>query len=237
MNDLITQMRNAYAKSDLKVSLFEHSYGVLRIVDHMIRSTPNYPIEQASVLRLGAFLHDIGKLHPEFQHMLKNPVEQGKWVKHEGQTYRFAQEVEAEGSALTRWVAQELDCEMILPVDLDDVLAFAVTHHGVFYSSMENGLWRARREWTRMEPQEQRRITLADLLIRYYPLGGAVIFADLLHSLQIATGCDHSGQILNTRNRQEWFEYLRAWRDRIEEGKEADRKTRLPHDLLELLLT
>jgi hypothetical protein len=236
MSDIMTRMKNAHAKSDSDVTLFEHSYGVLRIVDHMIRVTPNYPLQQAAVLRLGAFLHDIGKLHPEFQRMLQNPNGQDKWVKHEGQTYLFEKDVETDLEALARWMSHDLACEMTLPEDLSDVLAFAVTHHGVFYSSLEKGVWRARREWTRMEPQEERRITLADLLIRYYPLGGAVIFADLLHSHQIATKIDHTTQILYTRHPQEWRAYLQEQQDALSEAKEADRITRLPHDLLELLL-
>ncbi|HEU4964479.1 MAG TPA: HD domain-containing protein [Bacilli bacterium] len=250
MSQLLTRMKNSLAKSisqdslsttssKPRITLFCHSYGVLQIVNHMVRVLPEYPVEQATVLRMGAFLHDIGKLHPGFQQMLKFPTATHKWVKHEGQTYRFQPEVEAECDRIAEWIGEEFQCEMRLPDDRSDILACAVTHHGVFYSSLEKGVWQARREWTRMAPDEERRITLADLLIRYYPLGGAVIFADLLHSHQLATGVDHVTPILQSRCQEDWLAYLRERKESLLkdlEGNAADRKTRLPFDLLELLL-
>ena len=59
-------------------------------------------------------------------------------------------------------------------IHFEDVLAFAVTHHGLFYLSFETR-WRntprIRREWTVFNYGEKRRITLADLLFDYHPLG------------------------------------------------------------------
>ena len=75
------------------------------------------------------------------------------------------------------------------------MLAFAVTHHGLFYLSYEQRgsqvVKRIRREWNVFNYGEQQRITLADLLFDYHPLGGLVMIADLL-----GTYC-HEQQISN----------------------------------------
>lgn len=237
MSRLIQQMREARAKSTSSVTLLEHSVGVLQIVDHMIRMTPHYPNEHASVLRMGAFLHDVGKLVPEFQQLLHRPLaDDQRPVKHEAMTFSYYEQVTEEIEAVAKWVADYTGCKITLPTDVSDLYAFAVTHHGLYYCSFEAGEWKARREWTRMQANEERRVTLADLLIRYYPLGGAVIFADMLHSEQISTGRDHISWIKKTRCSQEWIDELRLRKLEILQVKEADRVSRLPSELLELLL-
>ena len=70
---------------------------------------------------------------------------------------------------------------------MDHIWAFAVTHHGLFYLSYERdgaGTLRPliRRQWTSFYPNEERRITLVDLLFEYHPLGGLVMIADLVAS-------------------------------------------------------
>jgi hypothetical protein len=235
---LIERMKGAAAKSSPKVSLFKHCYGVLQIVDHMVHHTPHYPVEKASVLRLGAFLHDIGKLHPDFQDMLHPSHDtQVKRIKHEAQTYDFYRDVINDIHYVARWIAYEMDCRMEVPNDLADMFAFAVTHHGLFYSSYEDGAWWARREWIQMRPQEERRITLADLLIRYYPLGGAVIFADMLHSEQLATGRDNTAEIKKMKHPQDWKEYIVLRQKELLLVKEEDHGVRMPLDLLALLIS
>jgi CRISPR-associated endonuclease Cas3-HD len=235
--NLVDRMNKAVAKSLPRVSLFEHSFGVLQIVDHMIRQTEGYSDDQASVLRLGAFLHDIGKLNEDFQAMLyASDKSQVKRVKHEAQTYQFYEDVMNERNDVVEWLAEALNCRVINPKDWGDVFAFAVTHHGLFYSSLEEGKWHARREWTRMSPNEERRITLADLLIRYYPLGGAVIFADMLHSEQLSSGRDNVSDIKGMKHPSDWLLYIRRRKEELFHVKEIDHETRIPLDLLELLI-
>ncbi|MFC4769542.1 HD domain-containing protein [Effusibacillus consociatus] len=234
---IIERMKKADAKSTPKISLFDHCFGVLQIVDHMILHTKGYPVDKASMVRLGAFFHDIGKLNPDFQVLLRAaPGIQMKRVKHEAQTFDFYREVLAEADQVAEWIADELACSMVTSNDLSDLFAFAVTHHGLFYSALEDGTWYARREWTQMHSREERRITLTDLLIRYYPLGGAVIFADMLHSEQLATGRDNLTDIRKTQHPDDWKHYLVARKAQLLQVKEEDHNIRIPLDLLELLI-
>ncbi|MGB9873174.1 MAG: hypothetical protein ACPLYD_16145, partial [Anaerolineae bacterium] len=103
---------------------------------------------------------------------------------------------------------------------MDHVWAFAVTHHGLFHVSYERdrpnppapfparegggklpspsrggvgGEVRPliRRQWTSFYPNEERRITLVDLLFEYHPLGGLVIIGDLVASYCHEQGKDY----------------------------------------------
>lgn len=234
---IIERMKLADAKSSPKSSLFAHCLGVLQIVDHMIQHTHGYSIEKASVLRLGAFFHDVGKLNPDFQALLHaSPDAPVKRIKHEAQTFQFYQDVVNDVDKVAEWIAGEFGCDLIVPQDFGDLFAFAVTHHGLFYSVYENGDWHVRREWTEMHPQEERRITLADLLLRYYPLGGAVIFADMLHSEQLATGRDNLSEIQKAVQPADWRNYVASRKADLLRVQEEDHKMRIPLDLLELLI-
>jgi hypothetical protein len=49
-----------------------------------------------------------------------------------------------------------------------------------------------RRQWTSFYPNEERRITLVDLLFAYHPLGGLVMIADLVASYCHEQGKDYA---------------------------------------------
>lgn len=235
---IVERMKTANAKSSPQITLFQHCHGVLKLVDYMIHQTPNYPVDKASSLRLGAFFHDVGKLHVDFQKMLcPSSDTQLKRIKHEAQTFDFYRDIVDDVNQVAEWIADEMNCEMRVPNDLADMFAFAVTHHGLFYSSYENGTWYARREWTQMSPHEERRVTLADLLIRYYPLGGAVIFADMLHSEQLATGRDNIAEIGNLKRPEDWRQYIELRQRELMMVKEEDHELRMPLDLLKILIS
>lgn len=178
-------------------SLYAH---VLASVDaglRIARLVEWFPRAQLDMLVFGLWLHDIGKLDPGFQEMLRaaaaNEPRPSKRIKHEASTFDY-DHVELAHAAI-----QETRLELLgsLGYDLDPlhldatamewVWAMAVTHHGLFYVSYERGrdgdLRRLiRRTWTSFYPGEESRITLADLLFEFHPLGGLVIIGDLLAS-------------------------------------------------------
>jgi len=149
-----------------------------------------YPKQKRDQLLFSTFIHDVGKLDPNFQAMLRAARDDKpfppKRVKHEASTLDFEQLVFDTQDEVKTHLNQLLGYKFTEPINLDDALAFAVTHHGLFYLSFEQRedkvLRRVRREWTVFNYGEQRRITFADLLFDYHPLGGLVMIADLLGS-------------------------------------------------------
>lgn len=106
---------------------------------------------------------------------------------------------------------------------MDHIWVFAVTHHGLFYLSYERdgaGSLRPliRRQWTSFYPNEERRITLVDLLFEYHPLGGLVILSDLIASYCHEQGKDYQALFGQASSLGEVFERLIAHADEIEEG-------------------
>lgn len=168
----------ALAKDD-GISLWEHSVGTLEICNHLINCIPDYDSDKAWQLRLAAFLHDIGKLDLGFQEFINK--ESSNPIKHEKQSLNYKD-----------WVAKNLDsiaeiiryyCE-ITPTEpnFEDIWGFIVSHHGIYYLEIKDDKWKVARDWTKVNTADSITVSLADLLWRYYPLGGAVIFADLIHS-------------------------------------------------------
>jgi len=157
-------------------------------------------------LIFATFVHDVGKLDPNFQAMVEAAVighpPPGKRVKHEASTFdhdhpRLVEESkEAIRMELRATCGYDLDPANLEGV-MDHIWAFAVTHHGLFYVSYERD--RAgtlhpliRRQWTSFYPNEERRITLVDLLFEYHPLGGLVMIADLVASYCHEQGKDYA---------------------------------------------
>jgi hypothetical protein len=75
-----------------------------------------------------------------------------------------------------------------------------------------------RRQWTSFYPNEERRITLVDLLFEYHPLGGLVILSDLIASYCHEQGKDYQALFGQASSLGEVFERLIAHADEIEEG-------------------
>jgi hypothetical protein len=122
-----------------------------------------------------------------------------KRVKHEASTLDFEALLRDSVSEVCTHLHETLDYCFTTSIEIEDVLAFAVTHHGLFYLSFEKReeiVPRVRRQWTVFNYGEQSRITLADLLFDYHPLGGLVILSDLLGSFGYEQGITNTEDLL-----------------------------------------
>lgn len=192
---LVDAFKNSLGKSSRGgQSLYDHIMDCMRIACAVLSDARFAPIEYPKAKRdqllFSAFVHDLGKLDERFQAMLfaardGSPLP-AKRVKHEASTLDFEMLLRDNAEEICAHIEEVFGYHFTGPVDIQDALAFAVTHHGLFYLSFEerdgNVLPRVRREWTVFNYGERRRITLADLLFDYHPLGGLVILADLLGS-------------------------------------------------------
>lgn len=175
-------------------TLYDHAMDCVRVAHKLLTderfTPPSYPKRKRNQLLFAVFVHDVGKLDFRFQATLRAardglslPPER---VKHEASTVDFESLVSDTEDDVREHLQDVLDYEFNTAIDLDDTLAFALTHHGLFYMSFEERggqvRRRVRREWTVFNYSERFRITLADLLIDYHPLGGLPIIADLLGS-------------------------------------------------------
>lgn len=205
MGNLVSMFEESLGKSTGALPLYRHTMDVVKGAVSIVRfgeKNLGYDRERADLVVLAAFMHDIGKLNDNFQRMLRC-VSEGRLeeiksipkIKHEAETFnmldKFPGVIENSAKAIAGAVEEETGWR--IPTEFfgdmpEDVWTFAVTHHGLFYVSLEE--WEGyegpqrliRREWTTFYPREVRRRTLLDLLLRYHPLGGAVIVADLLAS-------------------------------------------------------
>jgi hypothetical protein len=194
---LIAAFKNNLGKSSQSGrTLYEHLIDCTRIAHTILTDArfapPDYPKSKRDQLLFSVFAHDLGKLDERFQAMLAaardgRPLP-SKRVKHEASTLDFEALLRENMAEVCAHLEQTLGYRFTEPIEIEmeDALAFAVTHHGLFYLSFEERegglLPRVRREWTVFNYGEKRRITLADLLFDYHPLGGLVILADLLAS-------------------------------------------------------
>lgn len=181
-------------------SLYDHLMDCTRVVHKILtdaRFVPaDCPKRERDQLLFATFTHDLGKLDPRFQTMLEaardgQPLP-AKRVKHEASTLDFESLLRESEDEVKTHLHAALGYEFTEPICMEDALAFAVTHHGLFYLSFEQRgeqtLPRVRREWTVFNYGEQRRVTLTDLLFDYHPLGGLVMMADLLGSFAYEQG-------------------------------------------------
>jgi hypothetical protein len=213
VGNLVELFRENLGKSTGALSLYRHTMDVVKGAVSIARFGERelgYDRKHADRIVLAAFLHDIGKLNPNFQRMLLC-VSEGKLeeikriprIKHEAETFNILEEapgiVEGSAAAIQEAIEEETGWELsdgLADGVHEDVWTFAVTHHGLFYVSLEE--WEGyegpqrliRREWTTFYPREVGRRTLLDLLLRYHPLGGAVIVADLMASYAYENGKD-----------------------------------------------
>jgi hypothetical protein len=183
-------------------SLYDHLMDCTRVAHKILTDTrfvpADYPKRLRDQLLFATFTHDLGKLDPRFQAMLEaardgRPLP-AKRVKHEASTLEpeFVTLLRESEEEVKAHLHTELGYEFSEPLNLEETLAFAVTHHGLFYLSFEQReaqvLPRVRREWTVFNYGEQRRVTLTDLLFDYHPLGGLVMLSDLLGSFAYEQG-------------------------------------------------
>lgn len=192
---LVDAFKNNLGKSSRGgQTLYDHIVDCTRIAHAILndaRFVPaDYPKAKRDQLLFSVFVHDLGKLDERFQAMLAAARDglplPAKRVKHEASTLDFEHLLRDNVLEVYTHIEGVFGHRFSSTVDIEDALAFAVTHHGLFYLSFEeregNVVPRVRREWTVFNYGERRRITLADLLFDYHPLGGLVILADLLGS-------------------------------------------------------
>ncbi len=230
---LVERFKAALGKSTGRQSLYDHTMACVDValrVAHLVDEAPGPRLDR---LIFAIFVHDVGKLDPDFQAMLEAAADgrplPGRRVKHEASTFDYdhprlvEKSKEAIRDELRGACGYELDLCNVNEKALDHIWAFAVTHHGFFYVSYErdrNGiLWPLiRRQWTSFYPHEERRITLVDLLFEYHPLGGLVIIADLIASCCHERGKDYGALFGGAPDLGDVFERLIAYADDIEEG-------------------
>lgn len=213
MGNLVELFRENLGKSTEALSLYRHTMDVVKGAASIVsfgEKELGYDRERADLIVLAAFLHDIGKLNGHFQRMLRC-VYEGRLeeikaiprIKHEAETFNILDQmpgiIESSAKPIREVVEEETGRAVsggLFDNEHKDIWTFAVTHHGLFYVSLEE--WDGyegvqpliRREWTTFYPREVGRRTLLDLLVRYHPLGGAVIVADLLASYAHENGKD-----------------------------------------------
>ena len=186
------------------------------------------------VMLAGLAVHDVGKLDPDFQAMLRASRDgldlPTKRVKHEASTFDYDHCALVEDSlpalrdevrALTGYTIS-LDN---LTGRMDDVWACAVTHHGLFYLSFEdwgNGAQPLiRRNWVSFYPNEVRRITLIDLLVEYHPIGGLVMLGDLMASYAFEQERDLAWAFEGVATLPQAFDKLLSQADGLEQSVAA----------------
>jgi hypothetical protein len=241
MSTLVARYQNALGKSTGRQSLYDHSLACVDVALWVARLAGEEPGPRLDRLIFATFVHDVGKLDPNFQAMLEAAASgqplPGKRVKHEASTFDYDHPRLVEESKEA--IRQELRGACGYDLDLanlegamDHIWAFAVTHHGLFYLSYERdnlpspirggaGGWvrpLIRRQWTGFYPNEERRITLVDLLFAYHPLGGLVMIADLVASYCHEQGKDYAALFGHAQDLRDIFERLIADADEIEEG-------------------
>jgi len=216
---LIKLFQESLGKSAGKLSLYEHLLGSAKVAHFILQnySPPDYPSIKKSQLLFSTFVHDLGKLDPNFQIMLQEAVSgkplSGKKIKHEASTLNYAELLSSSYKEIILHLNQLLGCQIEEEIDLELALAFAVTHHGLFYMSFEKTLkygekWLIRREWTVTAPSEIKRITLVDLLFLFHPLGGLVMVSDLIHSFCHGRNLDFQAFLKNVTTYRELVEKL-----------------------------
>lgn len=182
--------KSAHGGQTLYCHLIDCARVAHRIVTDHRFALGDYPKQKSDQLLFSTFIHDIGKLDPGFQDMLaaardKQPLPP-KRVKHEASTLDFEQLLRESEDEIKTHLGDALGYRFTESIDIDDALAFALGHHGLFHLSFEarneGVLRRVRRDTTVFGYGEQRRITLTDLLFEYHPLGGLVMISDLLAS-------------------------------------------------------
>lgn len=229
---LVDRYKAALGKSTGRQSLYDHSLACVDAALRVARLAGEKPGPRLDRLVFATFVHDVGKLDPAFQAMLEAAASgrplPSKRVKHEASTFDYdhARLVEESKEAIREELRGALGYDLDLKhveEAMDHVWAFAVTHHGLFYVSYERdrtGTLRPliRRQWASFYPNEERRITLVDLLFEYHPLGGLVMIGDLIASYCHEQGKEYHELFRQVSSLREVFERLIAHAGEIEEG-------------------
>lgn len=230
---LVDRFKQALGKSTGRQSLYDHTMSCVDVALRVARLVGEEPGPCLDRLIFATFVHDVGKLDPAFQAMLQAAASDqplpGKKVKHEASTFDYdhprlvEESKEAIRKELQGAYGYTLGLANLEEETMDHIWAFAVTHHGLFYLSYErdrNGTLRPliRRQWTSFYPNEERRITLVDLLFEYHPLGGLVMISDLVASYCHEQGKDYAALFDAVVNLRQLVERLIEHAPEIEGG-------------------
>jgi len=232
MPTLVDRYKAALGKSTGRQSLYDHSLACVDVALRVARLAGERPGPRLDRLIFATFIHDVGKLDPAFQAMLEAAASgqplPGKRVKHEASTFDYdhprlvEESKEAIRQELQGAWGYDLDLANLEGTVMDHAWAFAVTHHGLFYVSYERARGEVcpliRRQWTSSYPNEERRITLVDLLFEYHPLGGLVMIGDLVASYCHEQGRDYQALFGSPTSIKAIFERLIERADEIEGG-------------------
>jgi len=232
---LVSRFKEALGKSKGRQSLYDHCLSSTKIALQVAEMAGEKPGPRLDRLVFATFIHDVGKLDPNFQAML-DAVSNGqklppKKVKHEASTFDYElpqlvlgsrEEIQRE---LQEALGYRLDLSSLVGAT-EHIWAFAVSHHGLFYLSYERGRDQVlrpliRRQWTSFYPNEVRRITLVDLLFEYHPLGGLIMISDLVASYCYETGKDYQVLFGEVESLGELVERLIERADEVEAGMDA----------------
>ncbi len=230
---LVDRFKQALGKSTGRQTLYDHSLSCVDVALRVAHLAGEAAGPRLDRLIFATFVHDVGKLDPDFQNMLEAAAGgeglPDKKVKHEASTFDYdhPQLLEESKDAIREELRSThgygLDLRNLEAKAMDHVWAFAVTHHGFFHLSYEwdrKGVLRPliRRQWTSFYPNEERRITLVDLLFEYHPLGGVVMIADLVASYCHEQGKDYQALFSQVGSCSELLERLVERAEEIEAG-------------------
>ena len=133
--------KSAHGGQTLYDHLFDCEKVAYRILTDRKFVPSGYQRQRIDQLLFATFVHDIGKLDPDFQAMLMAAREgrrlPAKRVKHEASTLAFEEVLRSSEEEIRVHLAQCLGYSFSGPIDIEDVLTFSLSHHGLFY---RNGL-------------------------------------------------------------------------------------------------
>ena len=234
---LVDRYKESLGKSKGRQSLYDHCLSSVEIALEVAGMAGETAGPRLDRLVFATFVHDVGKLDPRFQAML-DAVSRGqelppKKVKHEASTFDYDLPLLVEESKeevrqeILDVCGYDIDLASLEGAFMDHIWAFAVTHHGFFYLSYgrgRDGVLRPliRRQWTSFYPNEERRITLVDLLFEYHPLGGLVMISDLLASYSHEQGKNYAALFGVVESLAELVEGLVGEAEEIEAGVARD---------------
>lgn len=232
--DKLAKSEDYVAKGE-DVSLEGHSWGVYEILNYLLEKV-DLAADKKKTMKVAGYLHDIGKKNKEFQQVLKGESE--NYLKHEVKTLDYIDDIKDNWEKILEHLGLGLDYS---DERLEDILAFAVSHHGLFFlSKIDEGEYQVKKYWTEFSPEEQGRVTLTDLLFEYHPAGGFVVLADLIHSYSLAKGIDYKEKVKELSNNDSILNFIEDYfADEnlvAEKQKKEDRMTEALKEILKLTL-
>lgn len=223
-----------YAAEGEDLSLENHSWGVFDILDNILKRV-DLPEKKKNTIKIAGYLHDIGKKNKVFQQFLKGETEEH--LKHEVKTLDYILDIQNNWDKILDHLNMELEYSDEV---LEDILAFAVSHHGLFFlCKVEEKRYQVKKYWTEFSPEEQSRVTLTDLLIEYHPAGGFIVLADLIHSYSLAKGINYKSKIEELAEKDTIMDFIEDYfadEDLTSEKKKENRMTDALKEILKLTL-